>query len=76
MRLGREGMLARSARSVQPPDDPLAAGRSELVQHGEDRRDADARGDEQDQAGARVEDEVPLGAATFRISPGPRSRFR
>jgi hypothetical protein len=54
-------MLARSAGPVQPPDDALAVVRRELVQHGEDGRDADAGGDEQDRAGALVEDEVAPG---------------
>jgi hypothetical protein len=59
--LGREGMLTRSACPVQPPDDPLAVARGELVQHGQDRRDADAGGDEQDRSVALVQDEVAPG---------------
>ena len=54
-------MLLRAAGPVQPPDGPLAAVGRELVQHGKDRRDADACGDEQDRAGALVQDEVAPG---------------
>jgi DNA-binding CsgD family transcriptional regulator len=72
VRLGREGMLPRSARPVQPPDGPLAAVRGEPVQHGQDRRDADAGGDEQHRAGALVEDEVAAGRGDVEVG----SRFQ
>jgi hypothetical protein len=51
-------MFVRSASPVHPPDLALAAGRRELVQHGQHRGVADARRDEQDRAGAVVQDEV------------------
>jgi hypothetical protein len=46
---------------VQPPDLALAADRRKLVQHGLHRGDADARGDEQDRAGAVAQDEGAAG---------------
>src|ERR1700677_2339182 len=54
-------MLARSACPVQPPDDPLAVARGELMQHGEDRRDPDTGRDQNDRAGAVIEDEIAPG---------------
>jgi hypothetical protein len=39
--LGREGMLPRAARAVQPPDVPVAAGCGELMPHGQDWCDVD-----------------------------------
>ena len=68
--LGRQRMFVRSARTVDPPDLALAAGRRELVQHGQHRRDADARGDEQDRAGAVVQDEVAAGCGHVQDRAG------
>jgi hypothetical protein len=59
--VGREGMLARSACPVQPPDVPLAVPCRELMQHGQHWCDTDTGGDEQERAGAVVEDEVATG---------------
>ena len=68
--LGGEGMFARSACPVQPPHVPVAAGLRELVQHGQDRRDADAGGDQQDRAGAVVQHEVTAGRGHLQDRSG------
>ena len=70
MRLRGERMLVGSACAVQPPDVPVAVGLRELVQHGQHRCDADAGGDEQDRAGAVVQDEVAAGRGHVQYRSG------
>src|SRR5262249_61527037 len=66
VRLGGQGVFTGAAGAVDPPDLALAAGVRELVQHGQDRCDPDAGRDEQDRAGAVVEDEVAAGCGNVQ----------
>ena len=63
-------VLARPAGAVEPPDLALAARGGELVEHGQHRRHADARRQQQDRGViVLVEDEVAVRRGGFEIRP-------
>ena len=76
VRLGGVGLFAWSAGGVDPPDVAVGAGVGEVVQHGQDRGDADAGRDQQHRAAVVGEDELAARCGDVEQRPAAERRLQ